>query len=276
MGDQAVVVTGVLGRDGDVFKTQYEIRRFKVGKSVFCISCGPQPGDPPAGHYDLADGTLRCRFDPADYETPVDSFVSYDVVPLESDSMEMFRFDREGFHVGAREFHWDYEVGSLFHLVLPPKHLPIPEAKFFESQPRYGWRLGDRFVVGWQRSLLFKCTFTFGRVAPEVFGQQAEQLRRRIKDLPQEPMPPVGRVQVDHGQPLTSLQRRQLREKIAASFDVRELATLCFDMNIEYQNLPDEGKEAKVIELIAYCERRGRISELTEKCREERPNIQWE
>ena len=70
-------------------------------------------------------------------------------------------------------------------------------------------------------------------------------------------------------------ERKRLRENIGAFLNDSELSTLCFDMNIDYENLPGEGKEAKVRELITYCERSGRIQELTENCRELRPNVQW-
>jgi hypothetical protein len=171
MGDQAVVVTGVLSRDGEAFETQYEIRRFQIGKPVFCAWCGPQRGEPPDGYHDLADGTLRCQFNPDDYASPVDGFVSSDVVPLEGERMETFQFHRQGFHVEARESHWDYQVGSLFHLVLPPHHLPVPDVESIEPQPTYGWRLGDRFAMGWQGSLFHGCRLRFRRVAPEEFAE---------------------------------------------------------------------------------------------------------
>jgi hypothetical protein len=70
-------------------------------------------------------------------------------------------------------------------------------------------------------------------------------------------------------------KRKRLRENIGAFLSESELSTLCFDMNIDYENLPGEGKEAKAREVIAYCERSGRLEELRENCREIRPNVQW-
>ena len=209
MGDQAVVVTGVLNRDGDDFETQYEIRRFKIGKFVFCAWCAPQKGDPPDLHYDLADKTLRCKFDPADYETPVDSFLSVDVVPLDGDGTEMFQFIRERFRIEAQGSYWDHEEGSLFHLVLPPNHLPFPEVESIEPQPTYGWRHNERFVIGWQRSLDYRCTFRFRKVAPEDFEKQARELRDKIKKLP--PQGGTGKIQVSRD------QLREIEEKEALS-----------------------------------------------------------
>jgi len=70
-------------------------------------------------------------------------------------------------------------------------------------------------------------------------------------------------------------QHKRLREAIETFLNDSELSTLCFDMNIDYENLPGEGKQAKVRELIAYCERSGRIQELLENCKGLRPNVQW-
>lgn len=72
---------------------------------------------------------------------------------------------------------------------------------------------------------------------------------------------------------LERVSRAELREEITAHFNSEELRTLCFDMNIDYENLGGEGKAGKVRELIAYCERHGRIDELVEICRQLRPQI---
>jgi hypothetical protein len=197
MGDQAVVVTGVLSRDGDEFETHYEIRRFQRGKSAFCAWCGPQRGEPPDGHYDLADGTLRCRFNPDDCEGEVDRFVSSDVVPLEGEGMEGFEFHRQGFGVQARGENWPFHIGPLFHLVLPPHHLPDPDVESIEPRPLYGWPFEDRFAVGWQGSLYRECRLRFRRVAPEVFAEQADPIGRSIKSLPQEDRVPSQYLKVD-------------------------------------------------------------------------------
>jgi hypothetical protein len=70
-------------------------------------------------------------------------------------------------------------------------------------------------------------------------------------------------------------QRKRLRENVGNSLNDSELSTLCFDMNIDYENLPGNNKEDKVKGLIAYCERSGRLQELTDNCRALRPNVPW-
>ncbi len=66
-----------------------------------------------------------------------------------------------------------------------------------------------------------------------------------------------------------------LHRQLCDYFDDDELATLCFQMGIDYRHLRGEGKIAKARELILFMHRRGRIGELASMCRNERPNAQW-
>jgi len=58
-------------------------------------------------------------------------------------------------------------------------------------------------------------------------------------------------------------------------FDEGELKTLCFDLGIDYDNLPDEGKANKARELIKYLERRNRIPKLVRVGKRLRSDISW-
>jgi hypothetical protein len=67
----------------------------------------------------------------------------------------------------------------------------------------------------------------------------------------------------------------KLRDGLAAHFNESELRDLCFELDVDYEDLPGEGKTAKARELVAYHERRGLIPKLAEICRHLRPNVQW-
>lgn len=69
--------------------------------------------------------------------------------------------------------------------------------------------------------------------------------------------------------------RAELRQNLTGRFNRDELRTLCFDLGIEHENLP-ETKDGMARELVAYCERTGSISRLVAKCGELRPNDAWE
>lgn len=70
-----------------------------------------------------------------------------------------------------------------------------------------------------------------------------------------------------------SVDLTELHRELSDSFDLEELRTLCFTLGIDYQNLPGEGKAAKARELVAYCERKGRILDLLEAYYEARPSL---
>ncbi len=65
----------------------------------------------------------------------------------------------------------------------------------------------------------------------------------------------VGTVLISVTDPATL--RRILDEK----FDQEEIQNLCFDLGIDFGNLPGEGKKAR--EVVAYCQRRDRLKELS-------------
>jgi Effector-associated domain 7 len=67
----------------------------------------------------------------------------------------------------------------------------------------------------------------------------------------------------------------ELRTRLEQYFSVEELRTICFDMSMEYDNLPGEGKAGKCRELILELDRKGRISELNDELKKQRPKMTW-
>lgn len=67
-----------------------------------------------------------------------------------------------------------------------------------------------------------------------------------------------------------------LRRNLVTCFGEGDLRTLCFDMGIDYDDLPALGKANKARELVIYLERCGRIPELVDTCSTLRPNVPWE
>lgn len=66
-----------------------------------------------------------------------------------------------------------------------------------------------------------------------------------------------------------------IRRKLVSYFSIDELRTMCFDLGIQYEDFPVTlGGMSR--ELIASCERSGRISQLIEECRQQRPGVMWE
>lgn len=72
--------------------------------------------------------------------------------------------------------------------------------------------------------------------------------------------------------------RVRLRKLIITHFSKDDIRTLCFDLGLNYDDLPDTGLSNITRELIVHLGRRDRIVELIELCARERPNFQveWE
>jgi hypothetical protein len=65
----------------------------------------------------------------------------------------------------------------------------------------------------------------------------------------------------------------ELRQIITEHFSEEELRTLCFDLDIDYDNFPGQGKGNKARDLVAHFVRRERIYELIVACYERRPEV---
>lgn len=67
----------------------------------------------------------------------------------------------------------------------------------------------------------------------------------------------------------------QLRRQMAASFDLEELQTLCFDIGINYDELRHLGLTPKIRGLIKVMKQNGRIADLLTAVFQARPYISW-
>lgn len=70
--------------------------------------------------------------------------------------------------------------------------------------------------------------------------------------------------------------RKRLKRGLREKFNVEELESLCFDLDLEQEDaLIGDAKESKVNSLILYCERRGEIPRLFRQCQERRSHYEW-
>jgi len=70
--------------------------------------------------------------------------------------------------------------------------------------------------------------------------------------------------------------RAALRHILTERFDEEGLRTLCFDLDVDYDDLPAHGKAGKARELVKHFEQRGRMPELVEAGGKLRPDITWD
>ena len=69
---------------------------------------------------------------------------------------------------------------------------------------------------------------------------------------------------------------QKLRDKIVEGFNLAELRNLCFDLDIEYENLDGSTLNDKTRELVEFCKRHNRLPELVTRCKELRSRISWQ
>lgn len=67
----------------------------------------------------------------------------------------------------------------------------------------------------------------------------------------------------------------QLRDILIQYFSLDELKELCFDLGVDYEQLPGESKGAKARELVQYVDRRGQRRQLIDRCYQIRPQATW-
>lgn len=77
------------------------------------------------------------------------------------------------------------------------------------------------------------------------------------------------------GKEISVRYRRQLRDSLTAHFSMGELRSLCFDLDIEFEDLEGSSKTNKAESLLSTMERLDRIPELVQVCGQQRPNVVW-
>lgn len=76
--------------------------------------------------------------------------------------------------------------------------------------------------------------------------------------------------------PMTATDLSTLRDTIASYFDLAELQALCFDLALDFEELPGTRKSEKSQALIQVLERRHRLPELLALLAQKRPTVAWD
>ncbi len=74
---------------------------------------------------------------------------------------------------------------------------------------------------------------------------------------------------------MTRATRSELRQILSQRLDEEELRTLCFDLDVDYDDLPGRGKTNKARDLLAHLIQRRRLPDLIQTGQKLRPDIQW-
>lgn len=160
-----------------------------------------------------------------------------------------------------------------------------------------GWRLlVNQLIQSFPGTAIFVISGSFGDEPKLAFDLNRKYGVRGFMDKGKDFDPETLRKWVDEvrefkevgGRPdvgaeqLTDVRRQQqehlikLHRILSTHFDENELRTLCFNLGVDYDDLPGKGKANKARELTGYSARHGRISELVKTGKELRPDIVWE
>lgn len=117
--------------------------------------------------------------------------------------------------------------------------------------------------------LFFDINYYIGRL---------ESMKEKLELIPESP-PLIGQNTTSNESKDTTNTTYLIKlfQILSSRFDEGEVKTLCFGLEgVDYDSLPDQGKENKIRELISYLERRERLAELMEIGKELRPDINWD
>lgn len=165
MGMYLSLIAAVLVREEEQFVQRNEILQFE--DEVYVAWCRSPRRDLPPGWETRADETLQVRYQPDRWR----EYVEHETSPVYPESDPNLFSYAEMFDVG-------HGMSALFHLVLPPRHLPRFET--FQPFPSYARSERERFVLGWIRQSNVWIRFTFAEVTAEAFAEQATALRRAV------------------------------------------------------------------------------------------------
>ena len=71
-------------------------------------------------------------------------------------------------------------------------------------------------------------------------------------------------------------KRSQLLRLLRENFNTSEIEDLCFHLDIDSEGLPGSGKADNTRELIYYCERHQKTTQLIDLCQRARPEVNWD
>ena len=89
------------------------------------------------------------------------------------------------------------------------------------------------------------------------------------------PRAPLGSAMTVASRPLGNgeVNLVRLRQALDDGYNDSELRDLCFELDIDYEDLPGDGQSAKARELVLFARRRGQIAQLVEHVMRDRPQL---
>lgn len=128
---------------------------------------------------------------------------------------------------------------------------------------------------------LIPCNCPTCQAADEPYFYRLDILKTRLehgKEVIECDKPPFETVQIrplldDVGATYPTEDLPALLRQLESVFNDEELKTVCFELGIEYGDLPAANRSGKMRELITYCQRHGRLDDLVELLQQKRPGL---
>lgn len=67
----------------------------------------------------------------------------------------------------------------------------------------------------------------------------------------------------------------ELHQKIDQYFSLEEVKQLCFELNVDYENIPGDTRSAFIRNLLVSLAKHGRLQQLIPRLRQNRPHVVW-
>jgi hypothetical protein len=182
MGYRNMIETCTIDREGEGCRVRYEQLEIPDEEKALVMWCHPQFNDRP-DTIALAAGTLLVK-PPSGIALPPEAVLDYAGDPIAPTSPGHFTY---------RETRGNMGMDMLFHLALPPFHLPEPQSVLpFRSRgtegvllPIRSWVHGDRLVIIWTKSPETQYQVNFREVSLEEFTRESAGCSAAIKNLGQ-------------------------------------------------------------------------------------------
>lgn len=71
------------------------------------------------------------------------------------------------------------------------------------------------------------------------------------------------------------MSKKNIQKKIEEHFDLSEIKEICFNLDIEFENLSGTTRKEKSIELVEYFHKHNKLQKLIDYCIQQRPLVNW-
>jgi hypothetical protein len=161
---------------------------------------------------------------------------------------------------------WNQIEAAMAYTLGHPLMVLVEDGLKYEGLLEMGY---DWYVmhVNLEESLLASAEFqgVFADWKRRVLAYQAQKEQQKERGETAVPQPQVPHNLLVH-----------LRHVLADRFSPSDLQTLCFDLNVEYDNLPGDEHRLKALNLIQTLERTNRIDDLIAFGQKIRPDVSWQ